>query len=151
MSEPRVAIVHDWLVSMRGGERVLEWLCRLYPRADVFTLRYDRRNLSPEITSHAVKASFVDPIARLLPLGRAGFRMLLPLFPAAIESFRLDGYDLVISSSHDVAEGARPARGALCVASVHAPMRYVWESQGAYAPHVPGGALGGAACALRAR
>ena len=78
MSEPRVAIVHDWLVSMRGGERVLESLCRLYPRADVFTLRYDRRNLSPEITSHAVTASFVDRIARLLPLGRAGFRMLLP-------------------------------------------------------------------------
>src|SRR5262249_9062374 len=61
MSDPRVAIVHEWLVSMRGGERVLESLCRLYPRADVFTLRYDRRNLSPEITSHAVKASFVDP------------------------------------------------------------------------------------------
>src|SRR6185369_7849603 len=109
MTEPRVAIVHDWLVSMRGGERVLESLCRLYPRAHVYTLRYDRRHLSPEITSHEVTASFVDPIARALPLGRAGFRMLLPLFPAAIESFRLDGYDLVISSSHAVAKGARPA------------------------------------------
>ena len=148
MSEPRVAIVHDWLVSMRGGERVLESLCRLYPRADVFTLRYDRRNLSPEITSHAVKASFVDPIARLLPLGRAGFRMLLPLFPAAIESFRLDGYDLVISSSHAVAKGARPPAGALCVSYVHSPMRYVWEAEGAYRSHVPGGRLGRAAFAL---
>jgi len=85
MPEPRVAIVHDWLVSMRGGERVLESLCRLYPRAHVYTLRYDARNLSPEITSHPVTASFVDPIARALPLGRAGFRLLLPLFPAAIE------------------------------------------------------------------
>ena len=70
MPEPRVAIVHDWLVSMRGGERVLESLCRLYPQAHVYTLRYDGRNLSPEITSHAVTASFVDRLARALPLGR---------------------------------------------------------------------------------
>jgi glycosyltransferase involved in cell wall biosynthesis len=151
MPEPRVAIVHDWLVSMRGGERVLESLCRLYPRAHVYTLRYDDRNLSPEITSHEVRPSFVDRLARALPLGRAGFRMLLPLFPAAIESFRLDGYDLVISSSHAVAKGARPPAGALCVSYVHSPMRYVWEAEGAYTTHVPGGALGRAAFALVAR
>ena len=82
MPEPRVAIVHDWLVSMRGGERVLESLCRLYPRAHVYTLRYDDRHLSPEITSHPVTASFVDRIARALPLGRIGFRVMLPLFPS---------------------------------------------------------------------
>ena len=150
MPEPRVAIVHDWLVSMRGAERVLESFCRLYPRAHVFTLRYDERNLSPLITSHQVKASFVDGLARALPLGRAGFRMLLPLFPAAIESFRLDGYDLVISSSHAVAKGARPRKGALCVSYVHSPMRYVWEAEDAYSTHVPGGALGRAAFALLA-
>ena len=151
MPEPRVAIVHDWLVSMRGGERVLESLCRIYPRADVFTLRYDQRNLSPEITSHRVTASFVDRLARMLPLGRAGFRVLLPLFPAAIESFRLDGYDLVISSSHAVAKGARPAAGALCVSYVHSPMRYVWEAEESYTTHVPGGIFGRAAFALVAR
>ncbi len=151
MPEPRVAIVHDWLVSMRGGERVLESLCRLYPQAHVYTLRYDARDLSPEITSHRVRASFVDTLARALPLGRAGFRLLLPLFPAAIASFRLDGYDLVISSSHAVAKGARPRPGALCVSYVHSPMRYVWEAEGAYAPHVPGGALGRAAFSLIAR
>jgi len=148
MTEPRVAIVHDWLVSMRGGERVLESLCRVYPRADVFTLRYDSQNLSPEITSHRVTASFVDRLARALPLGRAGFRMLLPLFPAAVESFRLDDYDLVISSSHAVAKGARPRRGALCVSYVHSPMRYVWEAEDAYRTHVPGGMMGRAAFAL---
>jgi len=151
MTEPRVAIVHDWLDSMRGGERVLESLCRIYPRADVFTLRYDQRNLSPEITSHRVTASFVDRLARMLPLGRAGFRMLLPLFPSAIESFRLDGYDLVISSSHAVAKGARPPAGALCVSYVHSPMRYVWEAEDAYTTHVPGGVFGRAAFALVAR
>jgi len=151
MTEPRVAIVHDWLVSMRRGERVVESLCRIYPRADVFTLRYDQRNLSPEITSHRVTASFVDRLARMLPLGRAGFRMLLPLFPSAIESFRLDGYDLVISSSHAVAKGARPPAGALCVSYVHSPMRYVWEAEDAYTTHVPGGVFGRAAFALVAR
>ena len=77
--------------------------------------------------------------------------MLLPLFPAAIASFRLDGYDLVISSSHAVAKGARPRNGALCVSYVHSPMRYVWEAEGAYAPHVPGGAVGRAAFSLLAR
>jgi len=148
MAEPRVAIVHDWLVSMRGGERVLESLCRLYPRAHVYTLRYDGSNLSPDITSHEVKTSFLDTLARVLPLGRADFRLLLPLFPVAIESFRLDGYDLVISSSHAVAKGARPRAGALCVSYVHSPMRYVWEAQDAYLTHVPGGAVGRAAFAL---
>jgi glycosyltransferase involved in cell wall biosynthesis len=151
LPEPRVAIVHDWLVSMRGGERVLESLCRLYPRAHVYTLRYDGRHLSPEITSHAVTASFVDRLARALPLGRADFRVLLPLFPTAIESFRLDGYDLVISSSHAVAKGARPPAGALCVSYVHSPMRYIWEAEDAYTSHVPGGALGRAAFGLLAR
>lgn len=151
MAEPRVAIVHDWLVSMRGGERVLESLCRAYPRADVFTLRYDGKNLSPEITSHRVTASFVDRLARWLPLGRAGFRVLLPLFPVAIESFRLDDYDLVISSSHAVAKGARPRPGALCVSYVHSPMRYVWEAEDTYRTRVPGGVLGRAAFALIAR
>ena len=96
-------------------------------------------------------ASFVDRLARALPLGRAGFRMLLPLFPAAIESFRLDDYDLVISSSHAVAKGARPPAGALCVSYVHSPMRYVWEAEGDYTTHVPGGAVGRAAFALVAR
>jgi len=151
MPEPRVAIVHDWAVSMRGAERVLESLCRLYPRAHVYTLRYDGRHLSPEITSHEVRASFVDTLARALPLGRAGFRMLLPLFPMAIESFRLDAYDLVISSSHAVAKGARPRKGALCVSYVHSPMRYVWEAEGVYSPHVPGGVVGRAAFSLLAR
>jgi len=150
MPEPRVAIVHDWLVSMRGAERVLESLCRIYPRAHIFTLRFDRRHLSTDILAHPVTPSFVDRLARALPLGRADFRLLLPLFPRAIESFRLDDYDLVISSSHSVAKGARPAPGALHVSYVHSPMRYVWEAEGAYTAQAPGGALGRAAFAATA-
>jgi glycosyltransferase involved in cell wall biosynthesis len=140
-----VAIVHDWIVSMRGGERVLESLCRLYPRAPVFTLRYNRGAVSALIAARDVRTAFTDPLARLLPLGRAEFRMLLPLFPSAIESLSLAGYDLVISSSHAVAKGAIAAPGALHVSYVHSPMRYIWEAADAYAPSVPGGALGRAA------
>jgi glycosyltransferase involved in cell wall biosynthesis len=138
----RVAIVHDWLVSMRGGERVLESLCRLYPRAPIFTLRYEPRAVSAEIAAHEVRTAFIDPLARRLPLGAAGFRMLLPLFPRAIESFALGDFDLVISSSHAVAKGAIAAPGALHVSYVHSPMRYIWEAAGDYAPSVPGGPLG---------
>jgi glycosyltransferase involved in cell wall biosynthesis len=146
--EPRVAIVHDWLVSMRGGERVLESLCRLYPRAPVFTLRYDPGGVSPEMAARQVHPSFIDGLARRLPLGRAEFRLLLPLFPLAIESLPLHGYDLVISSSHAVAKGALAPPGALHVSYVHSPMRYVWEAAPDYAPEIPGGSLGRAAYAL---
>jgi glycosyltransferase involved in cell wall biosynthesis len=146
----RIAIVHDWVVSMRGGERVLESLCRLYPEATIFTLRYDPKGVTPELAARDVRVSFLDRLARRLPLGRAEFRMLLPLFPLAVESFRLDGYDLVISSSHAVAKGAIAAPGAVHVSYVHSPMRYIWEAEGEYGHHTPGGAAGRAAFALLA-
>src|SRR6476620_3380643 len=136
-----VAIVHDWLTSMRGGERVLESLCTLYPGADLFTLRYDRDRISDTVASHRVETAFIDRLSRA-PLMRGRFRGLLPLFPLAVESFRLDGYELVISSSHCVALGAVAPPGALHVAYVHSPMRYIWEAQGEYLSRVPGGALG---------
>ena len=150
-THPRIAIVHDWIVSMRGGERVLESLCRLYPRAPVFTLRYNRGAVSALIAARDVRTAFTDPLARLLPLGRAEFRMLLPLFPRAVESLPLDGYDLIISSSHAVAKGAIAPPGALHVSYVHSPMRYIWEAADAYAPAVPGGPLGRAAFAALSR
>ena len=144
----RIAIVHDWVVSMRGGERVLESLCRIYPAADVFTLRYEPDKVTAEINRHRVVPTFVDRLARLLPLGSAEFRMLLPLFPLAIESLRLDDYDLIVSSSHAVAKGARPAPTALHVSYVHSPMRYIWEGQEQYSAAVPGGEVGRALFAL---
>jgi glycosyltransferase involved in cell wall biosynthesis len=147
---PRIAIVHDWIVSMRGGERVLESLCRLYPRAPVFTLRYERRAVSATIAAQEVRTAFTDLFARHLPLGPAGFRMLLPLFPKAIESLPLGEFDLVISSSHAVAKGAIAAPRALHLSYVHSPMRYIWEAAEDYAPAVPGGALGRAAFAALA-
>src|SRR5215471_6480310 len=136
-----VAIVHDWLISMRGGEHVLESLCGIFPRADVFTLRYEPAGVSPTLAGRNVTSSFIDRLARA-PLMRGRFRALLPLFPLAVESFRLDRYQLVISSSHCVAAGAIAPPSALHVAYVHSPMRYVWEGQQAYESGVPGGGLG---------
>jgi glycosyltransferase involved in cell wall biosynthesis len=136
-----VAIVHDWLTSMRGGERVVEALCELYPHADVFALRCEPSQLSPSLAGRRVTTSFIDRWART-PLLRGRFRGLLPLFPLAVQAFRLDGYALVISSSHCVALGALAPPGALHIAYVHSPMRYVHESQIAYEASVPGGRLG---------
>ena len=146
----RVAIVHDWAMSMRGAERVLESLCRLYPSAPIFTLSHDAAQLSPELASRTFHDSFLHRWGRWLPRGGPGFRMFLPLFPAAIEAFRLDAYDLIVSSSHAVAKGAIARPGALHVSYVHSPIRYVWEARDDYMPSVPGGAAGRAAFGLMA-
>ncbi len=137
----RVAIVHDWLIAMRGGERVLESLCALFPAADLFTLRFDPARVSPALARHKVTTSFIDRWARSPVLG-GRFRGLLPLFPLAAESFDLGGYDLVISSSHCVAAGVLTPPAALHVAYLHSPMRYAWEGRAAYEAKVGGGALG---------
>jgi len=126
---------------MRGGERVLEALCALYPGADLFTLRYDSDRVSPALARHRVTTSFIDRLART-PFLRGRFRGLLPLFPLAAESFDLTGYDLVISSSHCVAAGVLAPPRALHVAYLHSPMRYAWEARAAYEANVPGGAIG---------
>jgi glycosyltransferase involved in cell wall biosynthesis len=136
-----VGIVHDWLTSMRGGERVVESLCALFPQADVFTLRWEPGRLSQALASRRVTTSFIDRLAQA-PLMRGRFRALLPLFPRAVESFRLDRYALVISSSHCVAVGALAPPSALHVAYIHSPMRYVREGQSTYEESVPGGGLG---------
>ena len=83
----KVALVHDWLVSIRGAEKVLESFCRMYPDADVFTLRQEAAAVraSRDLASHAVYTSFIDRLPRAVSAGRIGFRLLLPLFPAAIE------------------------------------------------------------------
>ena len=121
----RAAIVHYWLLNMRGGERVVESLCRLLPDADVFTLFYDPERVSPVIRSHPVKASFLNPFRRY-------YRSLLPLFPVALESFDLRGYDLVISSESGPAKGVLTSSNTRHVCYCHSPMRYLWELYPAY-------------------
>src|ERR1700759_3073931 len=94
----RVALVHYWLLGMRGGEKVLESLCRVFPDADIFTLFYDPEAVSPIIRNRNVKASFLNPFRRF-------YRSLLPLMPMALEDFDLRQYDLVISSESGPAKG----------------------------------------------
>jgi glycosyltransferase involved in cell wall biosynthesis len=123
----RVAIVHDWLTGMRGGEKVLEAICELYPDATLYTLVRVRGSVSPAIEARRIVRSF----AQALPAAGRLYRRYLPLFPAAVECFDLDGYDLVISSSHCAVKSVI-ASGALHICYCHSPMRYAWDQFDAY-------------------
>jgi glycosyltransferase involved in cell wall biosynthesis len=119
----KVAIVHDWLTGMRGGEKVLLSLCRLFPGAPIFTLLHVPGSLAPELEEREIRTSFL----RYLPSIETRYRHYLPLFPLAIASLDLAGFDLVISSSHCAAKGVRVPKGAVHVCYCHTPMRYVWD------------------------
>ncbi len=121
----RVALVHDFLVDVRGAERVFLALCDLFPQADVFTAVYDEEGTERRFAHRAVQTSFLQ---RLRPTART-FRTLLPLYPAAMESLDLRGYDLVISSSSAWAHGVIPDDGAVHVCYCHNPFRYAWNAR----------------------
>jgi glycosyltransferase involved in cell wall biosynthesis len=108
---------------MRGGEKVLLSLARLYPEAPIYTLLHVKGSVSPELEAREIRTSFVQR----LPLAAKRYRHYLPLFPRAAESLDLSGFDLVLSSSHCAAKGIRPAPGALHLSYCHTPMRYVWD------------------------
>jgi glycosyltransferase involved in cell wall biosynthesis len=126
----RVALVHDWLTGMRGGEKVLAELCAIFPEAPIFTLFHFPGSVSPAIESHPIHTSFLQRAPGL----RRHYRRYLPLFPAAIEDFDLAGFELVISSSHCVAKGIIPPPDGLHVCYCHTPMRYAWDQEHAYFP-----------------
>jgi glycosyltransferase involved in cell wall biosynthesis len=113
---------------MRGGEKVLEALCELYPDADIFTLFHARGSVSQMIERHRISTSLVQA----LPFARSQYRRYLPLFPTAIEQFDLDPYDLVISSSHCAAKAVVAAGRARHICYCHSPMRYAWDQFDAY-------------------
>lgn len=122
-SAPRVAIVHYWLVAMRGGERVIERLLRLFPDADLFTHVLDPRQMSSTINSARITTSFINR----LPLSRRLYQYYLPLMPIALEEFDLSSYDLVISSESGPAKGVITRPGSLHLCYCHSPMRYLWD------------------------
>jgi glycosyltransferase involved in cell wall biosynthesis len=124
----KVAIVHDWLTGMRGGERCLEVFCELFPQADLYTLVYIPGSVSPLIEQMPIKTSFIQN----LPFSRKGYRRYLPFFPMAIERFNMKGYDLILSCSHCVAKGIIPPPEALHISYVLTPMRYAWDMYGEY-------------------
>ncbi len=119
----RVVIVHDWLTGLRGGEKVLELLLEIFPDATIATLLHVPGSTSSRIESRPIVTSFIQK----LPLVERHYRWYLPLFPRAIESLDLSGFDLVLSSSHCAAKGAIARRGAPHICYCHTPMRYVWD------------------------
>lgn len=128
MADLRVALVHDWLTGMRGGEKVLEVLCEMFPQADIYTLLHIRGSVSAAIERHRVHTSFIQR----LPLAPRYYRHYLLAFPIAIEQFALDGYDLVVSSSHCVAKAVVTGGRTRHICYCHTPMRYAWEQFEAY-------------------
>ena len=119
----RVAIVHYWLVSMRGGEKVLEALCQLFPEADIFTHVYDPGLESETIRRHKIVTTFINS----LPRARRYYKHYLPFMPLALEQIDLRGYDLIISGESGPAKGIIPPAGAVHICYCHSPMRYVWN------------------------
>jgi glycosyltransferase involved in cell wall biosynthesis len=124
----RVVLVHDWLTGMRGGEKVLESLCRLFPSAPLLTLVHVRGAVSATIESHGIRRSIVQH----LPRAAAAYRYYLPLFPSVVEAFDLDDVDLVVSTSHCAVKSVVPTGRAVHVCYCHSPMRYAWDQFDAY-------------------
>ncbi|MDR1837268.1 MAG: glycosyltransferase [Treponema sp.] len=119
----KVAIVHYWLVSMRGGEKMLEALLEMFPKADIYTHVYNPKSVSALINSHRV---FTSRINRL-PFAKKLYQLYMPLMPNALMDFNLQGYDLIISSEAGPAKGVVPNPNAYHVCYCHSPMRYLWD------------------------
>ncbi|MCY4602079.1 MAG: glycosyltransferase [Acidobacteria bacterium] len=119
----RVALVHDWLTGMRGGEKVLDALLELVPDAAVFTLLHVAGAVSPRIEARRPRASFVQ----YLPAAKRRYRWYIGLFPTAVEQFDLDAFDLVLSTSHCAAKSVVATGRARHLCYCHTPMRYAWD------------------------
>jgi len=119
----RVALVHDWLTGMRGGEKCLEVLCEMFPSAEIYTLVHWKGRLSATIESRRIHESWIAK----LPLGRRRYRWYVPAYPKAIESFDLSRYDLVVSISHCAAKGVITRADTLHVCYCNTPVRYFWD------------------------
>ena len=124
----RIALVHDWLTGMRGGEKVLEVLCERFPQAEIFTLLHVPGSVSPAIERMRIHTSFVQG----LPAVRTRYRHYLPIFPFAIERFRLEGYDFILSTSHCCAKSVIRPSTAVHLCYCFTPMRYAWDQFEAY-------------------
>ncbi len=124
MPEPKkVALVHFWLVGMRGGEKVLESLCGMYPQADIFTHVLDKNSLSPLLQQKNIYTTFIQK----LPFAQKHYQKYLPLMPLALEQLDLSNYDLVISSESGPAKGVLTHTDATHICYCHSPMRYLWD------------------------
>ena len=125
----RIAVIHDWLTGMRGGEAVLEGILDALPEAELFTLFHFPGSVSPKIESRTIYTSSLQKVARRV----SDYRHLLPLYPKAIREFDLRPYDLIVSSSHCVAKSV-DAKGKPHLSYCHTPMRYIWDRFDDYFP-----------------
>lgn len=125
---PRVLLVHYWLVGMRGGEKVLEALCRMFPNADILTHVVDRESLSPLLQQHRILTTSINR----LPWSKRFYQSYLPLMPQALEACDLTGYDLVISSESGPAKGVIVPPDTPHICYCHSPMRYIWDQYHTY-------------------
>ena len=128
----KIVLLHDWLTGFRGGERVLEALCELFPNAPLYTLIYKKGSVGSVIEDRAITASFLNHIPRIHLL----YRQFLPLFPKAVEALHISHRaDLVISSSHCVIKGVKKPRGSKHLCYIHSPMRYLYDQYDVYFGH----------------
>jgi glycosyltransferase involved in cell wall biosynthesis len=127
----KVALVHYWLLSMRGGEKVIEALCELYPQAVIYTHVYDPGGISDIIRTHKVRTTFIQRF----PAAKRLYKKYLPLMPMALEELDLRDYDLVISSEAGPAKGVITRPDSLHVCYCHSPMRYLWDHYPIYRKH----------------
>lgn len=124
----RVLLVHYWLVGMRGGERVLESFCRMFPDADILTHVVEPTKISDTLAAHRIRTTFIQS----LPFARRRYQSYLPLMPGALEAEDLRGYDLVVSSEAGPAKGVIPPPDASHLCYCHSPMRYLWDQFAVY-------------------
>jgi len=129
----RVALVHDWLTGMRGGEWVLYEIAKLFPDAPLYTLVHRKGAVMPALEERQIHTSWLQTPS----FGGRKWRYLLPLMPAAMETFAFPDADLVISTSHCVAKGVIPPPGAFHLSYVHTPMRYAWDQRSLYTARIP--------------
>jgi len=127
-SNLKVALVHDWLNGMRGGEKVLENLCELFPQAPIFTLHSELGKISETITRHPLRHSFIQH----LPFKKNLYRWYLPLFPWAVKRFSFENFDLILSTSHCAAKNIVAPSNIPHLCYCFSPMRYLWELQDDY-------------------
>jgi len=124
----KTALIHHWLVTLRGGERVLETVAELFPSADLFTLVCDRSRIPACLAQHRIQSSFLQA----LPNATSWYRYYLPLFPLATKQLDVAGYDLIISSDAATVKGVRCDAGAMHICYCHSPMRYIWTGYETY-------------------
>ena len=121
--EPKVAIVHDWLVGYAGGDRVVDAMKHVFPNAVIYTLVYDPNNMPEWFKSYDIRTSWFQKV----PFSNKLYKAMLPLMPAAFEAFDLTEYDLVLSSCSSCSKGVITRPDAVHICYCHTPIRYVWD------------------------